>query len=474
MMSDLPPQTEPSPPDAAVAPPDPLLGSVRLVRPRSAIHATPHVVEIMRRLEDPDCWAVPAFDRYIREHRQLGSSDRAIIGDLVFALARWRRRLDSAFNTSAAVAVPSHRMAFLIAGLLSLAGYAPETVQAAVARIDDATIDSELIERVVRAITGLDPVHARSTPELAVTGSLPSWIAARLSSQYGLKRARNIVVASRRRAPVTIRVNSIAASREEVASRLAEDGVLAEPTTLSPWGLVLPDRNDVRNHELMRSGTIEVQDEGSQLIVLLAGVRPGMRIVDACAGAGGKTLGLAADMNGDGEILALDTDADRLDELSKRSRRAGIDIIRTAKATSGWALREWESTADIVLIDAPCSGSGTWRRVPDGPEHLTPDGLRRYAEVQTALLDRYAWLVRPGGTLVYATCSILREEGEEVVEPWLVGRDDFSLLPIHECDVPDTVARQVSRGPYLATAPDIHRADGFFAARMVRHTGTTE
>ena len=444
---------------------DPLPGSIAAGRPRFIRHNLGHVLAVMRLLRDPAYYAERTLARYVAAHPRLGSSDRAAIGDLVFALVRWRRRIDRAIElaTPGSAAPPSGDVAVLLAcgALLRTAGYADEVILDAVAAAAPEPLPpgaDAWIATAAEALVGLDPNAATDATDLASRASLPEWVVARLVRQYGWARARAIAVASRERAPAVLRINALRTTRADVIAALAREGIAAHPTALSPWGVVLDEPVSLHGSSLTRDGLVEFQDEGSQLVALAAGARPGMRVVDACAGAGGKTLALAAAMEDRGEIIALDVDRAKLDELRRRAARAGATIVRTSRPSAG---------ADLVLVDAPCSGSGTWRRIPDGPWHLAPDDVARHAERQREILSRYASLVRPGGRLVYATCSIFAEENEDVVTRLLAERPDFALCPATEA-LPADVASLVAEGPYLALTPDRHGTDGFFVAIMER------
>jgi 16S rRNA (cytosine967-C5)-methyltransferase len=226
-------------------------------------------------------------------------------------------------------------------------------------------------------------------------------------------------------APVGLRVNLRRATREQVLQQLLSEGVDASPGPLSPACINVNERINILQHPLFLDGFIEIQDEGSQLIGLACGVRPGMRVLDACAGAGGKTLHLADLMNNQGAIVSRDIEWNRLKEIPKRAHRAGVTIIQTQqvdrKPEAGnrkpeTGNRRVESIGfDVVLVDAPCSGMGTVRRSPMVKWRLTPEQLERHAKKQLKLLQQAAKEVKPGGTLVYATCSILPQENEDVV-----------------------------------------------------------
>ena len=258
------------------------------------------------------------------------------------------------------------------------------------------------------------------------------------------------------RAPLDIRVNSLKAARETI-----ELPVAAEPTA-ALHGLRLPFGTPVEQWEAHQAGLIEVQDTGSQLVCEALGAHPGETVIDLCAGAGGKTLALAAAMDNRGVLLACDTDRGRLSRLPLRADRAGATIIQSQLLDPGQedkALAEWLGKADAVLIDAPCSGTGTWRRNPEGRWRLTPRELARLVVLQARLLDLAARLVKPGGRLVYVTCSLLDSEGADQAAAFLARNDRFRADPLPE-------GFGEPRGSGNRFTPYRDGTDGFFVARL--------
>ena len=284
---------------------------------------------------------------------------------------------------------------------------------------------------------------------------LPEWIEPELSPLV----AREEWPALLDRAPLDLRVNLGRAGRDEMLREF--DG--AETTPLSPWGLRLPLDSQVDQHPTFADGRVEVQDEGSQLVALACDAAAGMRIVDLCAGAGGKSLALAAATGNAAEILACDTNRARLSKLPPRAERAGAEVgIRLIDGgREAEQMADWEGQADIVLVDAPCSGSGTWRRNPEGRWRLTPERLRRVAALQSRLLDIAAPLVKPGGTLVYAVCSILKAEGAAQIASFLGRHSSWAVQ-----DALESVGRRDGDGRLLTPGHDA--TDGFFVARLKR------
>jgi 16S rRNA (cytosine967-C5)-methyltransferase len=261
---------------------------------------------------------------------------------------------------------------------------------------------------------------------------------------------------------MTLRVNGSKAGREECRTRLAGEGIATEPTVVSPSGLVAGKRFNVQASGAYKEGWYEVQDEGSQLISLIADPRPGSIILDACAGAGGKSLHLADLLRGNGTIFAVDAGKSRLDELDLRARRAGVANIHAV--TTAHPLPAVFS-ADLVLVDAPCTGVGTIRRNPWIKWRVTETSATNYAGKQRNLLDANVRFVKEGGVMMYATCSLLREENENVVASFLTSHPEFRIMPVepHVCR-PSMVTPEgiVKILPYDADT------DGFFAAKLVR------
>jgi 16S rRNA (cytosine967-C5)-methyltransferase len=284
---------------------------------------------------------------------------------------------------------------------------------------------------------------------------VPAWLAKRLDPLIDAAELRALL----ERAPLDLRVNRLRGSLEQARAALPE----AEPTPHSPIGLRLPEGFQAEQSEAWRSGLVEVQDEGSQLICLGCAAAPGMTVVDLCAGAGGKTLALAAEMANAGRILACDTDRGRLSRMPPRLERAGIAIVETLLLNPNREAEKLGDTlgqADLVLVDAPCSGTGTWRRNPETRWRITPQRLAQLTGLQARLLDLAAELVRPGGHLVYAVCSVLAEEGRAQAAA-LSRRSSLVSAPL-------AIPAGRAAGPGLLLSPGRDGTDGFFIARWQR------
>jgi len=247
---------------------------------------------------------------------------------------------------------------------------------------------------------------------------------------------------------------------------LAEEGVISTLSPHSKWGLRLDKAVRLKGKQAFRQGLVELQDEGSQLISLLCDVRPGMTVIDLCAGVGGKTLGLAAAMENKGRLIACDVDARRLGRMDERLKRAGVTCVEACILNDAdpVVLNGLRGGADRVLVDAPCSGIGAWRRAPEARWRLSPDKLTGYAATQTKVLSRGATYVAPGGRLIYATCSVLKMENENIVEAFQDRHPNFRLLDgadvwrdVLEADPP-------IQGPMVRLSPATTKTDGFFVA----------
>ncbi len=254
--------------------------------------------------------------------------------------------------------------------------------------------------------------------------------------------------------------------REAARAALLREGIEAARTPLSPLGLRVFERIALGTLETFREGQVEVQDEGSQLAALLADARPGMRVVDFCAGAGGKTLALAAAMANRGHLVACDISAARLERATQRIRRAGAGIVQRVPLTGArdkWVKRHAESF-DRVFVDAPCTGTGTWRRNPDAKWRLRPEDLAELGALQAEILDSAARLAKPGGRVIYVTCSLLLEENEAQIERFLASHADFALLPIDPVWRATIGGEPPAPGDMLRLTPARHGTDGFFVA----------
>ena len=290
----------------------------------------------------------------------------------------------------------------------------------------------------------------------AVRLECPDWAEAPLRARFGDGFAVEMA-AMLATPPLDLRVNPMKSTREAVLQDLRRLGIEAEATKFAPTGIRIQERISLGRLPGLKTGEIEIQDEGSQLVALLVGAKPGDRVVDFCAGAGGKTLALAAEMQNRGHVVACDINEARLKRAAERLRRAGLHNVETrvlASETDRWVKRH-KAGFDRVLVDAPCSGTGTWRRNPDARWRAPDLGLTGLVALQRRILASAARLVKPGGRLVYATCSVLTEENEAQVAAFLAATPSFHLVP-------------QPVGDFLSLTPAQHGTDGFFAAVLQR------
>jgi 16S rRNA (cytosine967-C5)-methyltransferase len=394
-----------------------------------------------------------------RRERGLSSRERREVAETLYGMIRQARRIDFAlegFGLKGDRRELARHLAYrVLEGEISPAQAAAEIPGdwAAVAAVD------------ARIAAVRDPVV-----RLGLARSLPDWLARRLLDDHG-EQADPLAAALNTRAPLTVRANTLKTTREALAARLAADGIETHPTRLAPAGLVLDTRVNVFGLAAFREGLFEAQDEASQLVAELVAPPPRGLVVDACAGAGGKTLALGGFMENRGRIVALDVDERKLVELRRRARRAGLTNARavTVDEAGGWPdeVAALAGRADRVLVDAPCSGIGALRRNPEARWRLADVDLARLPEEQKRIARRAAGLVAPGGRLIYATCTVMRAENEAVVEALLV--PGWELVRVAEIWGTERAVRlSDATGTFLKLLPHRHDTDGFFAAVLRR------
>ena len=398
---------------------------------------------------------------FFRDRRFIGSGDRRAVSDRTWRVLRARRRLDWWLQRHAAPPVPR----LLVAASLLLEGWTLEGV--AQTYSGGRFAPERLTEQEAAALQALER-HTLDHPDMPepVRLEVPDWVLPHLRARFGAALPAEMA-AMAREAPLDLRANLLRTTREQAQAALAEEGIAAVPTRLSPWGLRIEGRRPVSTGAAFRAGLVEIQDEGSQVVAALVGARPEMRVADWCAGAGGKTLALAMTMQNRGHIAACDTSAPRLEGAVRRLRRAGVHNVERHLVEPGdkWAKRR-AGSFDRVLVDAPCTGTGTWRRNPDARTRLRPEDLDELVVKQAAILRQAARLVRIGGRLVYATCSLFAEENEAQVDAFLATSPGFATVPLARAwELPPPPP---GAGPYLALTPAAHDTDGFFAAVLER------
>ncbi|BCK74724.1 tRNA/rRNA cytosine-C5-methylase Nol1/Nop2/Sun [Acetobacter aceti NRIC 0242] len=396
---------------------------------------------------------------FFRERRFIGGGDRRAISAIVWDVLRQWRRAEWLIAQVGGEATPRLRVAVrqLLAGE-SFGDIAQSFVEGKFAPGALARDERRYLETL--AANRLDEM---SMPR-AVRLEVPDWLLPHLEATFG-ETLETELAAMAGEATLDLRVNTLRGDREAAQKVLLRDGFRAELTELSPWGLRLSGRQPVTASTAFKEGLVEIQDEGSQLVVAMLGARPEMRILDYCAGAGGKTLAIAMMMQNRGHIVACDVSVPRLEGAVKRLRRAGIHNAERHLLVPGdkWAKRRAKSF-DRVLVDAPCTGTGTWRRNPDARVRLEENDLKELTVKQAEILDRSAALVRPGGRLVYATCSILNAENSDQITAFLARHPDFVSVVPGAPEVPASLAGS----SMLSLTPGRNGTDGFFAAVLER------
>ena len=389
---------------------------------------------------------------FFRAHPRLGGRDRAFIAETVFACLRHKRSLEH-------LAGGSHPRRLVLACLAKLGGIATGELV-------------PLIDASEAAWLGAAQAISLDQLPLALRCELPDWLIDRLLPKLGEAALLALARSLNEPAPLDLRVNRMKATREAVLDRFARERIDATATPYSPLGVRLAGHPAIDRHELFRSGAIEVQDEGSQLLGLLVAPKRRDLVVDFCAGAGGKTLLLGDLMHSQGRLYAFDTSARRLANLKPRLARAGLSNVepRLIASEQDERLERLAGKVDRVLVDAPCSGLGTLRRNPDLKWRQTPAAVAEMTVKQASILAAAARLARPGGHLVYGTCSVLDEENEEVVAAFLETHPDFALVPAADILAQARVA--LDTGRYLVLSPVLQGCDGFFGAVLRRRART--
>jgi 16S rRNA (cytosine967-C5)-methyltransferase len=424
------------------------------MHPKALLDACAELVLLTLKFDHPTDAIVA---RYFREHRGLGPRERATLTDTAFNVLRQKLLFEHLARSGSG---PKERR-------LAILGFAGpvDFLKSALSEPEKQWLDacrqvkdSELMER-----------HRHNLPE---------WLAEALKAQLGDEGFWALAHALNQPAGLDLRVNAMSHKRDEVRKALAKEGVQTEPTPYSPWGLRVAGKPALGKLELFQKGAFEVQDEGSQLLALLLDAKRGEMVADFCAGAGGKTLAIGAAMRSTGRLYAFDTSAHRLEALKPRLARSGLSNVHPAAIAHerDERIKRLAGKMDRVLVDAPCSGLGTLRRSPDLKWRQTAKAVEEVAILQASILQSAARLLKPGGRLIYATCSLLPQENEAVADAFSAAHaSDFAPLAVGDVldglklDVnPETVAGLCHGGAsnrlYLRLWPHLQHTDGFFAA----------
>jgi len=430
------------------------------VIPASLLQAT---VDLLSEVESTARPADAVTSAFFRTRRHFSDRDRGAIMQLLYDLLRHRARLGWWLNRLGSSGNLRNR---LVTWLVLAEARTPEQMRRLFSGAKFApTALTDREEALAAALQGGTLDHPDMPEEVRL--ECPHWAVAplwrRFGGAFGAEMAATLAPPS-----LDLRVNPIKTTRDAVLSGLKDRGLDAEATKLAPQGIRLPERLSLARLPWLKTGEVEIQDEGSQLVAALLDAQPGERVVDFCAGAGGKTLAIASQMNNRGRIVACDVNEARVKRCAERLRNAGVHNteVRVLSSESDRWVKRHKLGFDRVLIDAPCSGTGTWRRNPDARWRETgEDGLANLVALQARILSSAARLVKPGGRLVYATCSLLLEENEDQVTAFLAANPAFRLLPLGEA-APE-LATKVD-GDTLSLTPARHATDGFFAAVLQR------
>ncbi len=418
------------------------------MKPASRIQTTIEILEILEKKPLPMDLII---GDYMRNRRYIGSKDRREVAERLYDIARHHARLSYILHNLKSENTPRLRV---LAYLKAFEGLEEK-------RIDDicdgsqyapAPLTDEEREFLAKNINLADmPAHVRvECPDL-----YREKLEAYFGDNFETEMAAMIPSAS-----LDMRVNTFLISREDAQASLKKDGVETNLTPYSPYGLRAQDKAFLSKTKAFHKGWVTIQDEGSQLIAHICGAMPGMQVLDYCAGGGGKTLALASAMQRKGRIVAMDTDPKRLEKGRLRFKKSGLADIIEVRPLSDDRHRKWlkrqKGTFDVTLCDVPCTGTGTWRRNPDMRWTAYGPSLEELVQIQSEILDKVTHTLKPGGKLVYATCSLLPDENENQIETFLKRNDEFEIAPLDESLGLGT--------PYMRLTPHRHGTDGFFAA----------
>jgi len=431
-------------------------------------------LRILVRVEQDRAFADIVLEHAL-ERAGLDPRDAGLCTELVYGTLRWRRQLD--WRLAPHLNRPLDKLDPWVRSLLRLTAYqlffldrvprwAAVDEAVSLAKIKSRKPGApEFVNAVLRALTraaGPPPLPALPIEAAAVRCSFPDWIAARWIARYGLAQAEALMLASNERPPTTIRVNTLRIARDALAARLRDDELaVTRPTALAPEGLIV-ERGAVGRSAAFTQGWCTVQDEASMLVARLLDPQPGELVADTCAAPGTKATHMAELMRNRGRVVAMDPQAARLKLVGRATARLGITIIETHLGGAAALVGRWRGKCDRVLVDAPCSNLGVLRRNPDVKWRRTEEDLRRLQDKQRTILAAAAAMVKPGGRLVYATCSLEPDENEAVVGPLLAREAAWRAEALDGFPVaPDAAG-------YVRLFPDVHGTDGFTAIRLRR------
>ena len=417
------------------------------MHPKALLDACAELVRLTLQFNHP---ADAVVSRFFRDNRNLGPRERATLSDTVFQVLRQKLLFEHMARSGSGA--KEKRLAILgFAGPRDFVKSALNDTEKKWLDMCDSIQPSDLMSQHIH--------------------NLPDWLARPLKEQLGDEFGA-LAETLQQSGSLDLRVNDLNEKRSEVQKELTAAGIVCEPTPYSPWGLRLQGKPSLAKVKAFERGAVEVQDEGSQLLALLLDAHRGEMVVDFCAGAGGKTLAIGAAMRNTGRLYAMDTSAHRLDALKPRLARSQLSNVHPAAIAHERddRVKRLAGKIDRVLVDAPCSGLGTLRRNPDLKWRQKPEGIAGVSTTQTAILKSAARLLKSGGRLVYATCSMLPQENEEIAETFSKTHPDFVVLPVTEelTRLKIANAENLCSGNFLRLWPHRHGTDGFFAAIWFR------
>lgn len=411
-------------------------------------HKTVEITQKIMSFEQPADACLSAF---FKANNKLGRQDRAEIAQTVFAVLRHYEKIQTLLT------VPLSAKMVVLCGLMTVRGFSVSALQ-------DFCNNEEK-----QLLIDIKQHKNMLSGSLNIQAELPNWLIDALRLTYTDDEIIKIGQAMSVAAPLDLRVNILKNQRDKVLKQLQDEGFQAASTPFSPWGIRLIDKSSLHKHPLFLDGTLEVQDEGSQLLSLLSGAKRGLTVVDFCAGAGGKTLAMGALMHNKGRLYAFDISEKRLNNLKPRLMRSGLGNVlpQVIENEHDSKLQRLRGKADIVLVDAPCSGTGTLRRNPDIKYRQSPEKIARIVEQQSSIFQAASQLVALNGRLIYATCSLLTVENERQVEQFLQQNPQFTLENANNLLQP--YISLSSDQPMLRLNPAQHGTDGFFAAVLTKN-----
>ena len=431
-----------------------------------------HITELLLQIHNTTQPVDRTVSTFFRERTYLGSRDRRFISEGIYGIIRNRRYLETLLEQyliehSDASELDQPQKRFLplyVCYVIAIEKKSQdEALPISIWSVSFPSINFQSFIEWMQSHASLEFLNEEEDVRLGVLYSFQDWMVQELG-QRGNGEIEELLTALNRPADITLRVNTLKASREECRQRLAGEGMETSLTPYSPDGLIAAKRFNTHASKAFSDGWYEMQDEGSQIVSLIVSPQPEQTVIDACAGAGGKTLHLAAMMQNRGEIIAMDNDPKRLVELERRAMRAGVQSVKTMH--KGNIIPEnFFGKADIVLVDAPCSGVGTIRRNPSMKWSVTESLVEHYHEQQSEILAFNSRFVKPGGKLVYATCSLFQKENEDVINKFLMTNDQLQLTSLQSFAKSSGLPCE---GDMLTLYPHKTKTDGFFTAVMVK------